>query len=300
MLSVSRLRVLRELHRLGTLAAVARALSYTPSAVSQQLAQLEREAGIPLLEHVGRGVRLTAEAQRLVEHTEVVLARLELAESELAGAHPATHGVLRVASFPSVVLSLIPRALTMLAASHPELVVEVTQREVEPAYAGLLAHDFDVILGEEYPGFPDAVIDGVDRADLVDDALRLAHPSSGPFAGATRLEQLKDAPWTLDPVDTALGRWALATCRAAGFEPRVRFESPDPLLHAHLVRTGHAVAFLPELIAAQHLGDARLLPLPGSPSRTLYTAVRTGRLRHPAIVAFREALAEAARQEKDG
>lgn len=298
MLSVGGLRVLRELQRLGTIAAVAEALSYTPSAISQRLSQLEREAGVPLLERVGRGVRLTAEADRLVEHADAVLARLELAESELAAAHPAIHGVLRVASFPSVVLSLIPRALTALAERHPGLVVEVTQREAEPAYDGLLAHQFDVILGEEYPGFPDPIVAGVDRVDLLRDALRVAHPATGPFAGATRIADLAAAPWALDPPDSAIGRWALAVCREAGFEPVVRFESPDPLLHAHLVRSGHAVAFLAELIAARELGGARLIRLPGSPHRTLYTAVRTGRLRHPAIVAFREALREAAREEQ--
>lgn len=112
MLNVARLRVLRELHLRGTLAAVADALSYTPSAVSQQLSQLEKEAGVQLLEKVGRGVRLTDQAITLVGHTEAILARLELAESELAAAQPEVRGVLRVASFQSVVLELAPAALT--------------------------------------------------------------------------------------------------------------------------------------------------------------------------------------------
>src|SRR5919199_6380734 len=98
-LELRRLRLLRELHARGTIAAAADALSYTPSAVSQQLALLEREAGVPLLEKVGRGVRLTDAAHRLADHTESVLARLEQAEAELAAASGAVRGRVRVAAF---------------------------------------------------------------------------------------------------------------------------------------------------------------------------------------------------------
>src|SRR5580658_6744793 len=145
MLDVHRLRLLRELDRRGTLAAVARALSYSPSAVSQQLSQLEAETGVALLEPAGRGVRLTAQARILVAHTEAILERLEEAEAEV-------RGTLRVASFQSVLLALVPEVLTGLAERHPGLRVEIAHQEAGPAFAGLLAHDFDIVLGEEYPG----------------------------------------------------------------------------------------------------------------------------------------------------
>src|SRR5215212_616117 len=103
MLDLRRLRLLRELRERGTIAAVADALAYTPSAVSQQLAQLEREAGVPLLERVGRGVRLTDAARGLVDHTEAVLARLEQAEAELAAGEAEVRGVVRVAAFQTAV-----------------------------------------------------------------------------------------------------------------------------------------------------------------------------------------------------
>ncbi|MCW4456741.1 LysR family transcriptional regulator [Microbacterium sp. MPKO10] len=299
MLSLSRLRMLRELHRLGTLAEVARALSYTPSAISQQLSLLERECRVTLLERVGRRVRLTDEALTLVAHTEEVLAQLERAEAELATANQRVSGTLKVASFQTVVLSFAPTALTLMAERHPDVTVEITQREVGPAFDGLLSHDFDLILGEEYPGMPEPVRDGVDRAELLSDPLRLVLPQSGPLSTRPRvLRDLADAPWAFDPVGAPTGAWARMECRAAGFEPTVRFDTPDPLMHAHLARTGHAVAFIPALIAAQYLGGTQIFGLPGDPQRMLFTAVRAGRSAHPAVRAFRECLAEAARWEE--
>jgi DNA-binding transcriptional LysR family regulator len=294
MLSLPRLRLLSELRRRGTIAETARALSYTPSAVSQQLSLLERETGVALLERVGRGVRLTADAVALAEHAEAVFARLEEAEAALATAQPVLRGTLRVASFQSVVLAIVPEALTLLGERHPGLRVEVIHREVGPAYGGLLSHDFDLILGEEYPGFPEPVREGVDRENLLADPLCLVLPQHGPLA--VRPKQLRDlaaTPWALDPPDTPTGAWARAVCRQAGFEAAVRFESPDPLMHAHLVRAGHAVAFIPALLSASHLAGTQLVSLHGEPHRVLYTAVRSGRAGHPAVAAFRSALGDA-------
>jgi DNA-binding transcriptional LysR family regulator len=289
-LDVHRLRLLRELHRRGTLAAVAKALSYSPSAISQQLSQLEAETGVRLLERVGRGVRLTEQARVLVGHTDAVLARLEEAEADLAASLTEVGGRLRVASFQSVLLTLVPAALSRLAAQHPRLRVQITQSEPGPALAGLLAHDFDVVLGEEYPGEPVTPLPGVAEQDLARDELRLVLP---PGRSPVAVADLAGAAWVFDPASTAEGRWARSLCRAAGFEPDVRFESPDYLLHLHLVETGHAVALLPDLLWTARSTPARLVELPGRPTRRLYTAVRTGAGGHPAVRAFRDALAAA-------
>lgn len=292
MLSLPRLRILAELSRRGTIAATARALSYTPSAVSQQLSLLEREAGVMLLEHVGRGVRLTDAADVLVEHANAVMERLEVAEAELVASQNELHGRMRVASFQSVVLILVPGALDRMAAEHPKMRVDIVQREHGHAYEGLLSYEFDLVLGEEYPGYPERVREGIDRFDLLTDPMRLALPATGPYSGRPyRLAELADAPWILEPEETPTGRWAREVCRQAGFEPRARFESPDPLLHAELVRTGHAVAFLPELIASTQREGLTLVGLPDEPHRVLYTASRAGRAGHPAVQAFRNALA---------
>lgn len=308
MLDVHRLRLLRELDRLGTLAAVAKALSYSPSAISQQLGQLEAETGVVLLEPFGRRVKLTRQAKILVRHTEAILEQLEEAEAELRASLTDVGGTLRVASFQSVLLALIPSTLTTLAESHPGLRVEITHLEAGPAFAGLLAHEFDVVLGEEYPGLPQAPVDGVQTQQLALDELYLAVPTHGPHSrgdasgGPIALAELADVPWILDPADTAPGRWARDVCRTAGFEPDVRFDSFDLLLQIHLVETGHAVASLPGLLlraSTVAAPDIRLSRLPGRPHRKLITGVRTGTARHPAVRAFRAALKQGISESRE-
>ena len=129
MLDVRRLRLLVELSQRGTLAAVAEALSYSPSSVSQQLSQLEREAGVPLLVQVGRRVQLTPQAELLVGHARAVLDRLEEAESDVARSLTAVGGTVRIAVFQSAAHAMVPQALTLLRGEHPALRVEVTERE---------------------------------------------------------------------------------------------------------------------------------------------------------------------------
>ena len=291
MLDVHRLRLLREVHRRGSLAAAARALSYTPSAISQQLTQLEAETRVVLLERVGRGVRLTDAALLLVSHADAVLEQLELAEAELAASQLEVVGQLRVATFGSVLLELVPAALSHLARMHPRLRVVVTQEEPDPAVEGLLAHDFDVIMGEEYPGLPSARVTGVEEADLLDDEIHLAVPKSGPLARrGPKLENYAGVPWVLDFPEASSGRWGLTLCRSAGFEPDVRFTTLDPLMHLHLVETGHAVGLVPQLATTGRHHDVRLLRLPGRPARRLFSMVRHGGATHPAVATFREGL----------
>lgn len=148
MFDLHRLRLLRELKHRGTLAAVAAALSYAPSSVSQQLSQLEAEVGVPLLEPVGRRVRLTEQAEILVAHTEAVLERLERAEADIATSLTDLTGTLRIASFQTAALALVPTALSLLRDAHPHLRVHVTHMEPESALPALQARDFDLVLTE--------------------------------------------------------------------------------------------------------------------------------------------------------
>jgi DNA-binding transcriptional LysR family regulator len=303
MLDVHRLRLLRELDRRGTLAAVARALSYSPSAISQQLSQLETETGVPLLEPAGRGVRLTPQARILVEHTEAILERLEEAEADLRASLAEVRGTLRVASFQSVLFALVPSVLTRLAGRHPGLRVEIAHQEAGPAFAGLLAHDFDVVLGEEYPGTAHPPVAGARTQLLANDELFAVFPAHGRYAAGgepgtqVRLADLAGVPWIFDPADAGSGQWARNACREAGFEPDVRYVASDLLLQIHLAETGYAAAVIPGLLlAAVPRPAARIMPLPGRPHRRLTTGVRAGAGRHPAIRAFREALRQAVRE----
>src|SRR3954447_26449617 len=174
MLDLRRLRLLRELRERGTIAAVADALSYTPSAVSQQLSVLEREAGVPLLERVGRGVRLTDAAHRLADHASDVLARLEQAEAELAAASGAVHGRVRVATFQTAARSLVAPVLRPLADRHDGLRAELLEMEPETGMPLLRAGDVDVVVAEEYREAPRPHERGIERVDLGVDAIVLA------------------------------------------------------------------------------------------------------------------------------
>lgn len=295
MFDLHRLRLLRELKHRGTLAAVASALSYAPSSVSQQLSQLEAEVGVPLLEPVGRRVRLTEQAEILVAHTEAVLERLERAEADIATSLTELTGTLRIASFQTAALALVPAALGLLRDRHPSLRVHVTHMEPEKSLPALLARDFDLVLAEEYPGNPNPRSAELEQEDLLDDPLHLALPepvvgpgTDGPMAA---LRSLADHPWVMEPEGTAARHWATALCRNAGFEPDVRFETTDLLLHLRLVEQGHAASFLPELVWNGQPRTVTLRQLPrGQRTRRIFTVVRRGRSRHPAVLACRDAL----------
>ena len=290
MLDLHRLRLLRELKHRGTLAAVAKALSYSPSAISQHLSRLESEAGVRLLEPVGRGVRLTPQADILVAHAEAVLERLEQAQASIALSLADITGTLRVAAFQTAALSLIPPTLSRLAELHPMLRVEVTEMEPEESLPRLVARRFDLVLGEEYPGHPQFRPPELEQEDLIGDPMRLARPVGGPNAAPGELRELAATPWVLEPEGTAARHWAVALCRDAGFEPEVRFQSTDLLLHVRLVETGHAAAFLPDLVWLDRAPPDHLLPLPGAPVRRIFTAVRRGAGQQPAVRALRDIL----------
>ncbi|MEV5433984.1 LysR substrate-binding domain-containing protein [Streptomyces sp. NPDC052701] len=294
MFDLHRLRLLRELKHRGTLAAVAAALSYAPSSVSQQLSQLEAEVGLQLLEPVGRRVRLTAQAEILVAHTEAVLERLERAEADIASSLTELTGTLRIASFQTAALTLVPSALGLLRDRHPHLRVHVTHMEPEEALSALQARDFDLILAEEYPGTRNPRPAGLEQQDLLDDPLHLALPRlAGPETDnpMAALRSLADHPWVMEPKGTPARNWAMSLCRDAGFEPDVRFETTDLLLHQRLVEQQLAAAFLPGLVWSGQPSTIGLRQLPrGQRTRRVFTVVRSGSGQHPAILACRDAL----------
>src|SRR5215210_1717510 len=169
MLELRRLRLLSELHARGTIAAVADALQFTPSAVSQQLALLEREAGVPLMERAGRGVRLTDAALVLVEHAEALLERTALAEADLAAAAGTVAGRGRIAGFESVTLRLALPAMEALARDAPRLRCELLESEPEEALPALALGDIDLVLADEWQHQPRRLPDGLERHELMHD-----------------------------------------------------------------------------------------------------------------------------------
>jgi DNA-binding transcriptional LysR family regulator len=288
-LDLRRLRLLRELRRRGTIAAVAEALSYSPSAVSQQLATLERETGVSLLEPAGRRVRLTAQAELLVEHAERLLEEMERAEAALARSLQDTVGTLRVAAFQTAVLSLLPTTLLRLGSEHPGLRVEVAALEPETALPGLVSGEHDLVLGEEYPGQPLHRPRELERHDLFRDELRLATPDAW---GQRSLGDLAERPFVLEPPGTTAYAWATAVCRTAGFEPDVRYSSSDLQVHHALVAHGLAAALVPALSVLVEHDAEHLARLAGRPRRRVFAAVRRGAAGHPTVRAFIDILTD--------
>jgi DNA-binding transcriptional LysR family regulator len=290
MLDVRRLRLLRELALRGTIAAVAEALAFTPSAVSQQLSALEREAGTPLLERSGRRVTLTPAAHALVAHTEAVLERLEQAAADLAAGRAGPAGPLRIGAFPSAARAVVPAALATLAAAHPDL--EPRLRELDPAgvASALRAGDVDVALVHDYDFVPVPAEPGVETAALFEEAMFLAAPRAlAPLPGEPHpLRRWRAAPWIVAPPATRCGTMTVRACEAAGFAPEVRHMVDDFPAVLALVAIGDGVALVPELGISSPPPDVTLTPLPMH--RRTQAAFRRGAGGNPAITAFVDAM----------
>ena len=290
MLDMRRLRLLREVQLRGTLSGVAEALAFSPSSVSQQLAQLEREAGVKLLQKSGRRVQLTPQGELLATRAADLLDRLEQAEAELVTSLDAVIGTVRLAVFQSAAHAVIPEALTLLRVEHPDLRVEIMEREPEAGLFDLAARDFDLVLAEQYPGHTRPHLPDLDREFLATDALRLAVPTA---SAVSSLTDAADLPFVMEPEGTVARLWSTQICRAAGFEPDVRFETADLIAHIRLIESGNAVGMLPDLVWAGREPALRLVDLPGTPARTVFTSARRVSAARPAVTAVRSALARA-------
>jgi len=299
MLDLKRLRLLRELAARQTIGAVAGALDYSPSAVSQQLAQLEKEAGVPLFERVGRNLRLTAAAQALVVHADALLQRVEEAEAELQATAELITGTLRVSAIQSAGLYLLTPALRQLQQEHPHLRVEVTDAEPEQSLPSLALGSLDLVLADEYPFLPSAPDPRLDIEPLLEEEFHILLPVDHPLArpdGPVRLADLKDEPWAMGKVDSAYAELTLRACRAlGGFEPDVRHRSNDLLLLLSIVANGLGVTLLPDLVRADREPSVVTRSVAEAPlTRTVFAAIRRGSARRPALTALRAALRDTA------
>lgn len=276
MLELRRLRLLRELHERGTIAAVADALRYTPSAVSQQLGMLEREAGVPLLEKAGRGVRLTDAGLVLVEHASAMLERAARAEADLAAAAGEVMGRARIAGFQSALREIAIPVLDVLEREVPRLRCELVEREPEDALPELALGDLDVVIGDEWQHHPWRLPAGLERCELLRDPVRVVLPVGHPCAraDAVAIADLAGEAWAAGHPGMGWEEIVLRTCRGrGGFDPDVRHRTNDATLALELVRGGRAVTMLPDLILP--VGDPQLaiLPVAGAKLKRKISAV---------------------------
>ena len=301
MLDLRRLRLLRELNERGTIAAVADALQFTPSAVSQQLAMLEREAGVPLLERAGRGVRLTDPALVLVDHADALLERAALAEADLAAAAGTVTGRGRIAGFQSVALRLALPAMEALARDAPRLRCELVEAEPEQALPALALGDVDLVLGDEWQHQPLRLPAGLERHELLRDPVQLVlparHPAARRHADAVPLAELAGEAWTTGHVGMGWEEMTQRTCRElGGFDPDIRHRTNDATISLALVARGLAVTMLPDLAAAaDRAGRGAARDRRGArSSRAIFAATRAADAARPSTQALLAAVRSAA------
>ena len=296
MLEVRRLRLLRELDRLGSIAAVADALSFTPSAISQQLAQLERETGVKLVERVGRGSRLTPAARVVLGQVEELLGTLDSVEAVLSQASGEPAGVVRVASFQSVAMFVLPDVIARLRVAAPRVHLQVIGADAEEALPALVAGEVDFVVFDEYAGNPRLRDARIDRDELLTERMLLALPTDHPLASASSisLRDLADESWGLPDADSLYSQTIIRLCNEhGGFSPRVDHWATDLLVLLALTEAGHALTVVPEMIQPEQKRVA--LRRIGHPNltRAVLAATRSTSRASPAIRAVRTALGEA-------
>ncbi len=316
MLNVNRLRILREVAHRGSFSAAADALSYTQSAVSQQIGALEAETGMTLLERRPRGVSLTAAGQTLIGHAESVLADLDAAEAALAAIAGLRGGRLRMASFPTAGATLMPLAIATFRARHPDVELTLAEGEPEQIAPRLRTGELDLALLFEFdPSTADASTgasaDGsarsedseplpagsLTRVELLQDPLYLALPRTHRLAERRRLrlEDLREQAWIQTSTDSPCARHVVRCCHAAGFEPNVSFQSDDYQTIQGLIAAGVGVALIPELALSVVREDIVIRALsPRPPARRVIAATAAGARLLPAAPAMLSVLQEVA------
>ena len=300
MLDVRRLRVLREISLRGSFSAAAQALAYSQSAVSQQVATLEREAGTRLVERDGRRVRLTDAGQALVRRADTILAELAAADADLAAIAGLRGGRVRVSTFASAASALLPAAVAAFRTDHPEVQVELSLVEATgAAIEGVRAGRADLALLTQPVDQPPP--DLVETHRLFEDPMLVVLPAGHPLAGrrALALGDLAGEPWVLGGGPDCSDRdTVLRACHAAGFEPRVALDFPTDDYNATqgMVAAGAGITLLPRLALAVPRDDLVVRPLAGDGlSRLVVAAVRRGD-QPPATLAMLAVVREAGRR----
>jgi molybdate transport repressor ModE-like protein len=297
MLDVRRLKVLKEVAERGSFSAAAESLNFTQSAVSQQIAALEKETGTTLLQRGPGGVRLTDAGSALVRHTEAILGQLADAERELAAIAGLRGGRVRLASFPSAGATLVTEAVSLYRARHPEVELSLAEGEPHETIPRLKRGEFDVAVVCNYThgtGGGD-VLEGLDCIHLLDDPLLAVVPAGHSLAErkAIRLDHLANETWVAGCGGGICNAMLYEACAEAGYRPPVAFESDDHNVLIGLVASGVGVTLLPQLAARTVPPGVAVRPVTGSePLRRIFAATPADAYRSPATEAMIEVLRE--------
>jgi DNA-binding transcriptional LysR family regulator len=295
MLDVKRLRVLREVALRGSFSAAAESLAYTQSAVSQQIAALEREAGTVLVERRARGVHLTEAGRALVAHADVILARLADADAELEAIAGMRGGRLRIVSFPTAGATIAPLAIGRFRERHPGVEVTLAPREPQEGLECLKSGECDIALTVE-AAFEPISDPAIERHHLLDDPMYLCLPAGHPVASKARirLADLAEESWVMGSTGRCPDGLILErACQALGFEPRVAFQSDDYTAVQGFIAAGVGVCLIPDLALVAVRDDVVIRCLEGRPPvRHVLAATLAGGYVSPAAAAMLAILQE--------
>jgi DNA-binding transcriptional LysR family regulator len=255
MIDLGRLRVLVAVAREGSVTAAAEALHYAQPSVSHHLAKLEAEVGVPLLQRMGRGIRLTDAGRLLVNRAESILAQVESARAELDALAGLRTGRVRLAAFPSALATLVPLAVARIASERPGIELALTEAEPPDALVALRNNDIDLALIFEHGTPPRCDLRDITMAPLLDEPLYMVTPTNRSWSGPTaELDTYAEARWIAGC--ERCREHLVAACEQAGFTPTVDFDTDDYVAVQALVAAGLGVSLLPglTLVASRHPG----------------------------------------------
>lgn len=293
MLDLRRLQILAALEAEGTMTAAAGRLHMSTSAISQQMTLLEREVALPLLERVGRRVRLNEAGKALVAHYREIAAAVEAAETSLSLFHTDVRGTVAISTFPSFCSTILPHALMALRRAYPALGTVVRDMEPVESVARLRSGDIDVAVVDD---LHEVSFEGVVSSLLARDEIVLCLPAGyEPLPAATvRLEDFAGEHWVFDSEGSAFEVFTRGLCRQAGFEPTVVGHCSNLIAMLGLVRAGFGVALMSELNRGRETEDLLVRRLEPLCSRDVLVLTRTSGLT-PAVRAVVKELRAATR-----
>jgi molybdate transport repressor ModE-like protein len=286
---VQALRVIKAIADEGSITAAAASLGYSQPALSQQMKRLEQRLGVPVIERVGRSVRLTEAGRVLARHAPAVTTALDAAAGELAELRGLRAGRVRLIAFPSASPTVVPRLLSDLAEHHPGITITYVEAEPPEAVEAVREDRADIALTFSYPGDRDdphgSSARGLAVRAVGSDDLLAVLPEGHPAAAGERVEvsELADENW-IAGCPRCRGH-LLELCGRAGFEPRIGFETDNFVAVEGLVAQGIGVATLPRMAVGSFplIPGVITRPLPHAEARTLHVVTAHGAERVPAV-----------------
>ncbi len=293
MIDLHALASLRAVHLEGSVVSAAASLGFTPSAISQQIKRLERQAGVALLERVGRGVVLTGEGRELVDRGARLLGDLEEIEASLHQQAGTVTGTIRLVAFSTAVRGLLADALPVVLARHPGLEVRLLERDPWDAVELIAAGRSDVGLVHSWGDVPLAIPDHVHAVHLTRDVADVLVPRGHPLASRDVVSpiDLRDEAWIATPENTICREWLTRMHDGTGGLPNIVHQSNEFESHIVLVAAGLGVALVPRL--GRGLLPPEVIAVPVHepvPSREISLIVRHTMAGSPAVAAVLEAL----------